>query len=345
MNVYDKEYEFGIAKKEDVDDIMSFINTYWSKKNHILAINKEFFLYEYGYYDPKQINFFLAKEKKTNKLAVVQGFYLYQKDKLRGKLDMAGGLLCANPECKTPFIGVETVKRSIETVNPRSYIGVGLNYHTAYQLFSRRLKHHMGRLRHFYCLSDRELKDYRIASIQEKRIVKLVKDDEKTIVRFKEPNQMYQIFDDESFVNRIPYKDRWYVEKRYFNHPIYQYQLYGIGNDCVLVAREITVNEAKILRIVDILGSVNDIRFAGSALRQLIEENNYEYIDIYEAGVDDKALESAGFVERMENDCNIIPNYFEPFVQKNIEIYYHTINENIVIFKADGDQDRPNSSN
>ena len=40
----------------------------------------------------------------------------------------------------------------------------------------------------------------------------------------------------------------------------------------------------------------------------------------------------------------IIPNYFEPFEQRNvrIEVAYKTKNNNYVAFKADSDQDRPN---
>jgi hypothetical protein len=40
---------------------------------------------------------------------------------------------------------------------------------------------------------------------------------------------------------------------------------------------------------------------------------------------------------------NIIPNYFEPFVAENIDIYFFSnTNEKVYIFKGDGDQDRPN---
>ena len=73
----------------------------------------------------------------------------------------------------------------------------------------------------------------------------------------------------------------------------------------------------------------------------MLKEKN-EYIDIYEVGIEDATLEEAGFIERKEEDSNIIPNYFEPFVQKNIEIYYMSnCKDKFRIFKGDGDQDRP----
>lgn len=50
----------------------------------------------------------------------------------------------------------------------------------------------------------------------------------------------------------------------------------------------------------------------------------------------------AGFVEVNEEDGNIIPNYFEPFVQENIDIWVDSRDDNSLFTKADADQDRPN---
>ncbi len=44
-----------------------------------------------------------------------------------------------------------------------------------------------------------------------------------------------------------------------------------------------------------------------------------------------------------EADTNIIPNHFEPFEQRNIDIHFFTSQmEHFRMFKADGDQERPN---
>lgn len=47
-------------------------------------------------------------------------------------------------------------------------------------------------------------------------------------------------------------------------------------------------------------------------------------------------------IELKENDTNIIPNYFSPYVAENIDIYVGAKYKGAVFFKADGDQDRPN---
>ena len=52
--------------------------------------------------------------------------------------------------------------------------------------------------------------------------------------------------------------------------------------------------------------------------------------------------EDAGFVKRY-GDENIIPNYLNPLLQKNIDYYFFTTDrQGFTMFKADGDQDRPN---
>ena len=51
--------------------------------------------------------------------------------------------------------------------------------------------------------------------------------------------------------------------------------------------------------------------------------------------------QKAGFVE-CADDTNIIPNYFNPFEQRNIDLYLvDPIIEGFRAFRGDGDQDRP----
>lgn len=73
-----------------------------------------------------------------------------------------------------------------------------------------------------------------------------------------------------------------------------------------------------------------------------MQENKWEYIDLYCYGIEDDILKRSGFLKRTENDPNIIPNYFEPFEQKNVDIYFvSNVMENLHLYRGDGDQDRP----
>lgn len=111
--------------------------------------------------------------------------------------------------------------------------------------------------------------------------------------------------------------------------------------EAVIVMRRITVNDSQVLRIVDYIGNKQALQYLYGEFRRLMNDQ-VEYIDFYCYGFDRTILSRAGFIRREENDCNIIPNYFEPFLQKNVDIWFNSTCEGITICKADADQDRPN---
>ena len=88
------------------------------------------------------------------------------------------------------------------------------------------------------------------------------------------------------------------------------------------------------------------IRFCRGWARRfdkLLREAGAEYLDCYNAGIPAAVWRAAGLRERLPGDGVTIPNYLTPPLQENTEYYYFTsAPENFVLFKADGDQDRPN---
>lgn len=340
---FDELYDIRLATPQDRDDIMEFLREYWGRE-HILAVNREFFDYEFRV--DERLNYILAVNRKTGKIDACEGIYIYSKgDDSSEPFDMSGGMFRTSPHALLPFLGIEILyrKRFMMGVKMRSYIGIGSNLHTSYALTKKYFKDdEVGRLRHFYRLNDRQA--YHIAHITHKDIPKIDSKNQAELVPFSSAEEMYRVFDNEAFKQYVPYKSPWYVNKRYFHHPIFRYKLYGLESSMVLVCREVACNDSKILRIVDILGDREQFYRAGAALDRLMAQYDYEYIDLYQKGMGLEGLERAGFIERVEDDSNIIPNYFAPYVAKNVEIYYHAYGENLYMFKADGDQDRPNSA-
>ena len=60
-----------------------------------------------------------------------------------------------------------------------------------------------------------------------------------------------------------------------------------------------------------------------------------------------KYIKKAGFVDRRKISNLIVPDYYEPFLRKNINLMYGYMcrsgkENNLIIIKGDGDQDRPN---
>ncbi|CAM2925082.1 hypothetical protein [Helicobacter felis] len=339
---FDALYEIRLATPDDIGKIMEFIREYWNE-NHILAINRSFFEYEFKMED--RVNYILAINRKTQQIDACEGIYIYSKgDDSTEPFDMSGAMFRTSPNAVLPFLGIEISyrKRFMMGVKMRSYIGIGANINTTYALAKTYFKDDkVGRLEHFYRLSDKE--EYKIAKVAHKTRLNIDTSNQADFVLFKDANHMYQVFDNEAFKQHNPYKSPWYVNKRYFNHPVFTYKLYGLDSSMVLVSREVEYNGAKILRIVDILGNRDEFYRAGLALENLIKQNGYEYVDLYQKGMNKDGLKRAGFSERTEDDENIIPNWFAPYTAKNVEIYYHAYGDNLYMFKADGDQDRPST--
>ena len=98
-----------------------------------------------------------------------------------------------------------------------------------------------------------------------------------------------------------------------------------------------------VLRLVDYIGPDALLPRLGAALDALLQSSGAEYIDCYCAGIPAELWAAAGFAQRCIGDGVTIPNYLNPPLLANTEYYYFTsAPEGCVLFKADGDQDRPN---
>ena len=331
-STFDEKYDIRQARYDEIDEIMQFINTYW-KNGHILATNREFF--EYEFVVGGNVNFFLAKNRETAEIESLTGCVFASNNP--DKRDIWGSIWkTRNDHPNMPFLGMELGRRLDAFYKVRNHLGVGINPGTA-MILLQAVDVYCAKMNHFYRISDKE--EYKIAKISNKIIVS--KND---ILQFQPKllnslTDLEKEFDFELVKDCVPYKDPWYVNRRYFTYPIYKYNVYSIPN-AIFVTREQEFNGEKILRIVDYIGERSSFGGLYDFFTERLKE--YEYIDFYNLGFEEEFLLNAGFVKREETSENIIPNYFSPFVQKNVEIYVHAPNQNCLFFKADADQDRPN---
>ena len=147
----------------------------------------------------------------------------------------------------------------------------------------------------------------------------------------------------------VPSKDAWYIKRRYFGFPKGKYDVYMLVDDklpsAILVFRIIPASDTgsvPVLRLVDYIGDEKYLPSAGAEIQRLMDESDAEYVDCYCAGISPEIMKKTGFCERTEGDGTIVPNYLSPPLIENTEYYYYTSEpEGFVLFKADGDQDRP----
>lgn len=321
------------AKMEDITKIMEFIECYW-KKEHILVKSYSFFKYEFCKND--NVNFVISEE--SGEINGIVGFISYSEE---NEKDIAG-VMWKVIKTDSPILGVELLKFMIDNSKCRIAMSLGINKNTV--PIYKWLGYSTGKLKHFYRIGNQEkLKLARYSKREEVQITELIQYELREINDFEQLANRFS-FDEYKNLKTKPYKSKEYIERRYFNHPIYKYKVYGIEDkekiETFIVAREVECKGAIILRIIDCIGKWENLRHIGNAIGKILNDYAYEYVDFYQTGIPDEIITASGF--RLKDETTtMIPNYFEPFLSENIDIYYFSTDKEITLFKGDGDQDRP----
>lgn len=344
MNRYDERYDIRLAMASETDAVMEFIGQHW-KSGHILSVDKK--LFEYEFLENDTLNVMIAVDKNTQTIEALAGFLRCSHTKDISKMDIWGSFWKVNDARQNmTFLGVELIKRLTEHLSCRSHLGIGINPNTTLPIRKIAFHEKTAKMKHYYRLNP-QVSDYRIAVIKNRNRNQSVNHHAQThYIPFDSVDEIKEHFDIEK-LDTIPYKDFWYINKRFFSHPYYNYLVYGLYNAdhqvaALLIMRELEQNQRKVLRIVDYIGDQGLFSGMGMALSELMAANEYEYIDFYTFGFDEESILNAGFVLKDDTDVNIIPNYFEPFLQENVDIWVRYSEDGTLFCKADGDQDRPN---
>lgn len=342
MNIFDEKYEIRLGQESDIPSIMNFIERYW-KSGHIMAKNRDFFKYEFLESDGT-VNVVLAIKRETKTIEGIFGF-LYASSE-SGMRDLWGSIWKVKPGNKG-MLGVELFRRMEQLTKCRYHIGIGANPTTTIPIVKKLFHRTTGKMQHFYRLADKKIGQFKIAKVAYFPENKFTRQDSGiSFIALKSMEEFRKYFEMDKAMPAIPYKDYAYIEKRYYRHPIYQYKISGIQTEekvgAVFVYREQWVGDRKAIRVVDYLGDRSLMAQTGLFWEGELSDQDCEYVDFYCYGFENIFLKKAGFTMTLEDDTNIIPNYFSPFLQKNIDIWVYTPVENVLICKADGDQDRPN---
>ncbi len=334
MNIYDEKYDIRLATYEEIPEVMEFIDTYW-KKGHILGRDRAFF--EYEHCRGEQVNFVIAKSKEDGLIKGVEGV-LYANNEPNPDI---WGSLWKVKRGEMPFLGVEFSSHRNQSLHPRYVLGTGAN------ALARKITTLFGgkvaKMEHYYMYS--EYVPQKIACIKNKiQSENVLKNIGLYIVNLSDSPEEIKKFPFEEYKHCIPYKDDWYVRHRFYENPYYKYEIYGLSREegiyeALLIARCQENNGSSALRIVDFYGKRELLGFCYDFFMEKLKI--HEYIDFYTYGFEEEYIQSAGFLKLQDNDENIIPDYFNPFEQRNVDIWCDVPYPNVLYFKADGDQDRP----
>lgn len=331
------------ATVADTDALMAYIDQNW-RQGHILSRDRELFLHDFREAD--RLNLAIAVDAEA-RITGLFGFMKYSRDPLP---DIAGSLWKAEASSGVPMLGLKLRDFVIQNVPHRLFAapGAGIQTQPIYHLLGMQWVE----MEHYYLINP-NLDDFKIASVPQgfrhSPVSSEGSRDAGRVYRVVEP-RVLETFEFDCHKDKYPFKDLRYVEKRFFSHPVYEYEVYALekhGMVCaVLVARVAYVETASVLRIVDYYGEDAHLPALVSHLREVAWQRGHEYMDFVCYGFNPAALARCGFSKLdMRNDELIIPNHMEPLVRKNVPVYCvadRSATLRLRLCKADGDQDRPN---
>lgn len=328
------------AVYEDIPRIMQFIDEHW-KKGHIMGNDRTMF--EFQHVRDGEVFYIIAEDDTDKTIYGSMGYIPMAEDEWSY---MSTVMICSLKNPENRMLGDEMSWFFRENMHCHNVISVGVEERYA-KLIAAMGEDVIDKLKHYYRLGEK--RNFKIAEIHHYDVPTIRKDGIDLVPLNTAEEFRTQVALDEIYKD-CPRRGLQYIEHRYYRHPYFTYKVWGLcGEDGIrsaVVAREENANGARVLRIVDFFGRDTDFSYAGKAFDQILADGNYEYIDFYCYGIEDSILRDAGFLLRDERDTNIIPNYFDPFVKENKEIYFYTWDRtHMHVYRGFGDQDRPNHPN
>ena len=307
--------------------ILDFLNEHWGSKHPL--VNHEV-LFNYYFLDGEMTNFYVLED--GDGIAAICGYINCSSEE---NCDIWISIWCAKKGKNGLGLALMGAMKELTGANVMACNNIRANTMPFYTF----LGYHPDKMNHYYRLADKA--EYKMAVVNEKIIPASEKISGVWLEEMKDIAQVEATFAIPAQCR--PHKDYWYINKRYFQYPHYEYKVYAVhSGESVPVLVVFRVNESDegyVLRLVDYIGAKEDFRLLSGFVDELMAQFDCEYCDMYSWGVDG---EDAGFVLRVADE-NIIPNYLNTLLQKNIDYYFFTSStENFMMFKADGDQDRMN---
>ncbi len=337
------EFKIRHAVLEDKQNIIQFLHDYWGAKHCLVTSEK---LFDYQFIVDNNLRFVLA-EDEHGQISAMVGYIKYRQQ----SSPILAVMWIKNPAIKDHLLGLQVLEHLKTLGTSLSSVGINPKTRGAYKFIGCAT----GKMKQYYRLNA-NCDKFNVAVVNEQVIVPIktvdtgklqlvtaINVDKASITIGNEleldAEEVYRCLDN---TEGLP-KDLWYINYRYMSYPFYDYKIFAIiiENEvkALIILRIINSN---VIRIIDFVGQAQYLSAVANQLNELLYEHNAEYIDFYQYGIDEDVFDQIGF--SLNDGTNVIPNYFEPFVQSNVDLFYAT-NTTACLFKGDADQDRPNFVN
>jgi hypothetical protein len=337
-------YSLRICKEAEEPRLVEFIRKYW-QEDHIFTKSDEILRFQHYNCVRREFNFVLAHNTLTNEIDGIIGLIpLSQYDPdLAVFNETWGGIWKIRQDVRNSETGMLGLLlfESFRKFNTHCSIGMSEIAEKIHAV----MRYKMGVLNQYYLLNC-DFEKFRIASIPS-NIVSNTYQEGYLGYYLKEISDIGTIPDG---MIRHPYRPRkslTYLLNRFQRHPIYKYSFFGAYDQCevlstIFVFRVIDIDGSRVIRIVDIFGAAEGLGCLKNEFLKILATQKAEYIDILNYGISPQIFMQLGFELLDPHSPIIIPNYFEPFLRKNVIINFaYRSQGDCVIFKGDSDQDRP----
>lgn len=334
------DIEVRFANSSDVYRISSFIDAHWSQ-GHVLTRDRELFEYMYLEKDGR-LNFVVAFEPQVEEPIAILGYI--PSDALHSRISLSMWKARSDPHLRKYKAGLAVLRFLINALKPRSIFSTGISEDT--QDFYSFLGYSCDVMNH-HVIVNNELEEFRIIKNPPQISFEFVTSEIllSSLTTISTNEELRNDVANLDFSATL--KDIDYLCHRYIDHPRFKYEVRSVRLDKktigILVFRRSYANDRSCIRIIDIMGEEICLSSATRLLVQEMLENGDEYIDLLSWGLDSKQINRIGFTDVHDfADC-VVPEYFSPFSQTNVDRFLFTnLPETEIFYKGDGDQDRPN---
>lgn len=343
-----EDYDIRFCREDEYEDLRIFLRDYW-KENHIFVLSKEVFDFQHLDKEKHRYNFVIAREKVSNEIHAILGFVPTSQFDSKIMRTMVWPCIWKNrKDVNRKGLGVTMYYHlkthiEMETISILGISEIALSIYKHWNFESGKIEQ--------YVMPNFTMEDHLAKGLSEvyntfldnkEDTLDLEKIEIEEYLKIPETSDVFKCYS--------LYKSKEYYVNRFFKHPVYTYEFLAIKErenvKAILVARRCGDGTCECLRIVDYIGEIEYMSSIKHQLQKYLQDNELEYVDFVEVGLDGNELNKAGFINRRDYSDMVVPNYFEPFLQENIDLDYafKTVvkDSKQVFFKADADQDRPN---
>lgn len=354
--------EICFAKASDEPQILQFLREHW-RADHIFVTHPELMRWQHESPDApgETITFILGRRVNTDgssEILALLGYIPFRRfDPDTDWTELALAIWKVRDDAGTPGLGLQLLKTIQRNLSPALICAIGTSQ--VVRPIYKALGYKVGALSQAALFPVSAPLGETVATGVPEVARRTIDDDKgvdiRPVIGESLPDGISIALVNALSVENLPRKSWEYALNRYVRHPYYDYEIRTVTAEghlrALLVWRRVLAPTGCILRIVDVIGDANVLARCGAALRRELMTANCEYMDLMHWGVSSDALQSGGFVCPDDHPELVLPNYFEPFERRNvqIEIAYRIdpklADKRLFLYRADSDQDRPNQSN